>query len=255
MTGLIRKDIYCLRKSLKVFVLVSAGVIVLAVLFILSARYGNLARGMAEMRAENNMSEEDFYSFFRIGIWLVLCLPAAFLTMITECFKEDRRAGFSRQMLSFPLSDTKIVGSRYASCILLSMVSLVDSLFAGFIVSLASPAFSLRELAGYACGFNGVLLIYLSIVMLAIYAFGAEKTDLIQCVPFILLLIAAICIFQQQVSSMTGAQMDTYLRDIVDAVSDFLKEKWFRLYLAALICMGLSFSGASSIFKRRKGKI
>ena len=50
MTGLIRKDMYCLRKLLKMFFLVTAGVITLSVLLIISARYGNIASAIQEMK-------------------------------------------------------------------------------------------------------------------------------------------------------------------------------------------------------------
>ena len=68
MTGLIRKDMYCLRKILKMFFLVTAGVITLSVLLIISARYGNIASAIQEMKEENGMGEEAFYYFFQLPI-------------------------------------------------------------------------------------------------------------------------------------------------------------------------------------------
>lgn len=255
MTGLILKDVYCLKRNLKTFAMVSIGVIVIAVLFILSCRYGNLAKGMEEMRVENNMSEEEFYSFYQMEIRLVLCLPAAFLTIIAECFKADRKAGFYKQMQVFPLSDKKIVGSRYAACLLLSIVCLADSFLAAFFVSLASEVFSFQDMIAYVCCFHGILLIYVGIVMLLIYVFGAEKTDLIQCVPFIIFLVVAVILFQKKISGMSDAQMDACMISMARDISEFITEQSFRIYLIALICMGVSFVGSCKVFQMRKGNI
>ncbi|MCM1162268.1 MAG: ABC-2 transporter permease [Roseburia sp.] len=253
MVGLIRKDMYCLRRNLKTFLMVSIGVIIISVLFILSARYGNVAKGIEEMKVENHMGEEDFYAFFQVAIWCVLLLPMSFLGIIAECFKEDKKAGFSKQMLILPLSDGKIVGSRYISCLLLSVISLADSLLAGFFVSLVSEAFPLQKMLGCILCFNGALLAYMSLQMFLIYVFGAEKSDLMQCVPLVLLLIAVeIYIYR---TSISGAQAAADVTGIINQAADFMMEKYGLILLAAMGCMALSFLGSWKIFQKRRGVI
>lgn len=255
MAGLIRKDMYCLRKNLKIFLTISIGVVLIAVLFFQSAEHGNIAKGIEEMKIENNMGEEVFYSFFQMAVLFTLFLPASLMTMITECFKEDRKAGFTKQMLSLPLSDEKLVGSRYISCIIISVISLADSVLAGFFVSLASKVFPFGKLLGYVCCFNGILLIYMSIELFLIYTFGAEKADLIQCVPIIILLLLTITVGWQKVSALTEEQVDAYFTDLINGFSNFMIEKWGILILIAICCMALSFLGSCKIFKRRKENI
>lgn len=255
MTGLICKDLYCLKKNLKTFFLVTAGVIVISILFILSTKYGNIAAGIEEMKAEDSMGEEVFYSFFQGAIWLVLFIPVSFLTMIVECFKEDRKAGFAKQMFSMPLSNNKIVGSRYASCLLFAAVSLAASLLAGFFVSLASDVFSLQKLFGYVICFSAALLIYMSIVMFLLYVCGVEKADFIQCAPFVVLLILIIVLFNIKISSLSETEMDSFLIDMMESISDFMLKKSGLLFLIALGCMGLSFLGSCKILAKRKGNI
>ena len=93
-------------------------------------------------------------------------------------------------MHSMPVSDLQIVGSRYLSCILFAAVSVLGSLLAAIPVSVASDAFTFKGLVGPIVFFCSVLLIYMSIVMFCIYLIGSEKADLIQCIPFIVLLVA-----------------------------------------------------------------
>ena len=255
MTGLIRKDMYCLRKILKMFFLVTAGVITLSVLLIVSARYGNIASAIQEMKEENGMGEEAFYYFFQLPIWLTLFIPMAFLSMIVECFKEDRKAGFARTMLCLPLTDAQIVGSRYLSCLLFAMLGLAGSFVAAFFVSLASDVFCLQKLMGYIFCFCGGLLVYMSFVMFMIYFLGAEKADLIQCVPFLLLLVAVIVAVKRKFAAVSQAERDSFSVKLFDSVSGFMTEKYWLIFLIALGCMALSFWGSCVVMKKRKGGI
>lgn len=253
MRGLIRKDMYCLKKNLTLFFGVTIGVIIIAVLFILSSQHGNIARGIEEMKAESNLGEETFYSFFQAGIWLTLFIPVSFLTMITECFKEDKKAGFLNYMLCMPLSSSKIVGSRYASCLLFALVSLAGSLSAAFFVSLASDVFLFTKLFGYVLCFSAALLIYMSFVMFMIYLFGAKRADLIQCIPFVILLIWGMVSFWQKLSVWEEAEMDAQFLGMFHSISDFMVQRCGFIFLIALACMALSFFGSCYVFNQRRG--
>lgn len=255
MTGLIQKDLYCLRRGLKTFILVSIGVIVISVLFILSARYGNVAKGIEEMKTENNMGEEEFYAFYQGFIWCVLALPMSFLGIIAECFKEDKKAGFSRPLLCLPLSEGKIVGSRYISSLLLAGISLADSLLAGFFVSLVSDVFPLSKMIGYILCLNGALLIYTGLQMFLTYAFGAEKADIIQCAPLIILLVLSIYFFQGKVSGLTDAEFNAYLSGMVNHISDFMVNQCVLIFFIAIGFMFFSFLFSWMLFRKRRGVI
>lgn len=255
MKGLIQKDLYCLRRGLKTFILVSIGVIAISVLFILSARYGNVAKGIEEMKIENNMGEKEFYAIYQGFIWCVLALPMSFLGIIAECFKEDKKAGFSRLLLCLPLSEGKIVGSRYISSLLLAGASLADSFLAGFFVSLVSDVFSLQKILGYILCLNAGLLVYTSLQMFLTYAFGAERADLIQCAPSVILLVFFIYFFQENLSGLTDAEFTAYITGIVNDISDFMIHKCGLIFLIAIGCMGLSFWGSWVLFRKRRGVI
>lgn len=255
MTGLIRKDFYCLKRGLKTFLMVSIGLIVISVLFILSARYGNVAKGIEEMKIENNMEEKEFYAFYQGFIWCVLALPMSFLGIISECFKEDKKAGFSRPLLCMPLNAGKIVGSRYISSLLLAGISLADSLLAGFFVSLVSDVFSFSKILGYILCLNGALIIYTSLQMLLTYAFGAEKADLIQCAPFVILLVLFYYFFQKKISGLTDAEFNAYFTEMVNHISELMVHKCVLVFLFAIGCLFLSFLCSWMVFCKRKGAV
>ncbi len=188
MRGLILKDYYCMRKSLVMIALVSAGIIFLAFMFTLSTKYGNVARMIAEPGAaetENEMmTEEEFYAFYRYVIWIVLFIPMAFMANVTDCFREDKRAGFSKVLFSLPMREYHFAGARYISCLLYGLVGITASCIAAAGVCAASDRLVLTELLSVVFTFAGVMLIFVSLVMPLVYVFGAERADLIQAAVF-----------------------------------------------------------------------
>lgn len=253
MRGLIQKDMYCLRKNLRMFFCVTLGIIFLSVLFCLSSRYGNIAKGIEEMKAQSPMGEEVFYSFFQAAVWVTLFIPIAFVSMIVECFKEDRKAGFWKCMFSLPLSDRQIVGSRYLSCMLFALVGVCGSLLAGIAVSLTSQVFAFEKLCSYVLTFCAVLLIYMSIVMFLLYLLGVEKADLIQCIPFLAVFLIAMVVVANKIFSMPEESLDAMAITLFRKLADCLSGYSMAFFCVALVCMALSYFGACQVIKKRKG--
>ena len=75
MNGLILKDIMCLRKQLTIFCYVIIGVMIVSVMFVLSTRFGNLAKNAAEMMAENSMTEYEINNLATLALVLFMFLP------------------------------------------------------------------------------------------------------------------------------------------------------------------------------------
>lgn len=255
MLGLIQKDLYCLKKSLWQFLFVTLGVILLGILFLLSARYGNVAKGIAAMQAEGQMNEQEFYALFQIPVWLILLIPVAFVCMIVECFKEDQRAGFYRCMMSLPLQEYEIVGSRYVCCLLVAAVGMTGSVVAAILVSVTSEVYAFEQLLGAAAVFTAVLLIYMSFVMFMLYLLGVERADLIQCAPFAVLLLTAFIVVGGKLQRLSDQELDSFLDELITrGLLRFLKNDWGVMLFLALLCMTVSFRGSCIILKKRRGK-
>ncbi len=253
MLGLIQKDMYCLKKNLMMFGAVTTGIIVLSVMFILSARFGNVAQGIETMMIEDDIGKETIYSFFEIAIWTVLFIPMAFTSMVVECFKEDYKAGFRKYQLSLPISSAQIVGSRYAACLLFAFVSLLGSLLAAFFVSLVSENFAFGTLASYVLTFCGGMLMYLSLVMFLLYYFGTSRADMIQCVPFVVIFLMFVVWFWCQNRNIPVELVEQMQIEMMESLGENMKEKGWMVFAASVVCMGISYLGSWQCMMRRRG--
>ncbi len=256
MSGLIKKDMYCLRKNLLMFIFVTVGVIVLSVMFIISSRSGNVALGIKQMKTENvGMSEADFYAIFQIAVWAALFIPIAFVCVVVECFKEDRKAGFYKYMMTLPLSEKKLVGSRYVSLLLFVVISVAGSCTAAVFVSLVSDYFRLDRLISIIFTFAAVILIYMSIVMLLLYVFGVERADFIQCAPFAAVLITGIAAIGVKINSLPENELDGYLSKLISGFSDAVSKNGILIMGIALLCVTVSYFVSCKILEQRRGNI
>lgn len=185
MKGLIIKDMYVLKRNLPTFLFVTLGVMILGVMFVLSVKYGNIAKGLIEMKREP-MGEETFFLAYQTAVWAVLILPLTFLTMVVECFKADGRADFYKVERSLPVSRRKVVGARYISSLLLSAISLLAALIAGYTVSMTTEVYSYQKIILYTLSIFCVLFLYNMLVFPFYYYFGEKRADVILGLPLII---------------------------------------------------------------------
>ncbi len=96
MKGLIIKDIMCLKKQLTIFVYVLTGVLVVSVMYVLSARFGNIALAGKELLAqsENHMSGIDVKNLGSIALIFFMFLPPVVVCDMANVFEADGKAGF-----------------------------------------------------------------------------------------------------------------------------------------------------------------
>lgn len=255
MIGLVCKDMLCLKKNLTLFFGVTIGVIIIALLYILSSKYGNIAIEFEEMA---EMEGEDFAMLqgtTKAVVYFSLLVPIAFLATIVECFKEDFKAGFYKNLMSLPLSEAKIVGSRYVSCMLFTVVAMLGSVLTAFLVSLVEKDMPFENSFKYIVIFTTVLMVYISLVMFLLYLFGARKADLIQSVPFVILLIVAEGWFAMKLQTAPEGEEMHIFSELGSGVKTLVNDYGYLLFLGALCCMGISFLGSWLMMKRRRGNI
>ena len=118
MKGLIIKDLYCLKKEIRLFIGITIGSAIVSILFLLSVRHGNIADALADIQKTEMIGSDLLLSLTDMLALFVIYLPIALAASLVECFKEDTKAEFSKVMLSMPISYKKIVGSRYVTCLL-----------------------------------------------------------------------------------------------------------------------------------------
>lgn len=253
MIGLIRKDLYCLKKNLLLFIAVTVGIIVLGVMFTVSAQSGNIADGVAAMKAEDPAGEKIFYSVFQLGIAATLMIPIAFIGMTTECFKEDDKAHFYRYAMTFPVKEAQLVGSRFLAMLLFGAVGICGSLLAVLFVSFASDTLALKSLICCILVFAAVLLTYMSIVFFLLYCFGAKRADLVQCIPVVGIVLAADALFSYRLNGLTEEEAASFMMQLPDKLFRFMERFGVVIFLAALGVTGLSFIGSCIVTRKRRG--
>lgn len=247
MVGLIYKDIYCLKKNIKLFVVITLGVIVLSVLLILSMQYGNIQTFLST----EEITEEEFFSLFQAAIWCVLILPIAAATMITDCYKEDKKASFSKCLYTLPVKEEVIVGSRYIAGVLFLLLGLVGSVVASVCISFATDVFSLGQLISYCVTFTAVLLVYLAFLMFLLYTVDGRKADFIQCIPLVILFFVAEYLIVEKGGDLSAEEFSLYMTNMEESINQFMIKNSVWLLLAAFGIVGISYLGSVMVRKKR----
>lgn len=244
MIGFVIKDMCILKKGLRQFLFVTIGVMILGVLFVLSARYGNVADLLEGMREEPFAREFVFVE----TVWVVLSLPLAFVSIVVGCFRQDTAAGFLKVRHSLPVSCVEVVGARYITMVLLALIGLAGSLFAGFMVSLTSDFYSYPVICQFAVGICSVMFLYNVAVFPLYYYFEGKRPDTILVMP--LLAVYFYCMYY--VIFGDGVWEDEFIFRILKKVSQWLTEDTFLLSALAVAGGGVSFA-VSCLIERKKG--
>lgn len=254
MKGLLIKDYYCLKSNLISFLCLTVGVIVLGMMFAVSIHHGNMADVVESMAGKEGMTAEDVYDMFRLGVWLVLLIPMAYVGNVIDCFRADRSANFGKQLFSMPVKPSQIVGARYLTCLLYAGLSIVGSFLTAVCVSSAADKYPLSELLTVAVTFGAVLIMYLSIVMMLLYLFGTQQADLIQTIPVLTALAAGVIYAIVRTGDMTRNEEDAFFANIWGCVKGFLTQHVEMLCITALVVLVLSFFLSVKFVGKRRGK-
>lgn len=245
MVGLIYKDLCCLKKHIKVFILVTLATIVLSVLFILSIKYGNVALMIAEM------SEEEFFGMFQTAIWCVLILPIVSSAMIQECFNEDTKVNFKKCLYALPVKEENVVGGRYVSGLAFLFLGFLGTLVASICICFATDAFKFTQLLSYCITVLAALIVYEAFVMFVLYTVDGKKADLIQCIPLVALFFGIGYLFVNKISDMTNEQFMEFSMNTMNKAKDLMMKYCILVLLGALLIMGISYVGSVLVQKKR----
>lgn len=255
MKGLVIKDFYCLRKNMWTFVLLTIGVIVMGILFVLSSQYGNVADALAEIQLESdsgNVDAEITMQIFDIGVAFLMVIPIAFIGQINDCFKEDSRVGFKKALSTLPLSHFKLVGSRYLSCLIFTAICMALSIFTAFSITLVPGKYRFSEYIALIISISACFSIYMAVVIFFTYLFGGKHSDTIQIIPFILAFFLGGVWSATTMNRLSETEVDLFLRNIGHNVKNFFQHNSLFLVLCAVLCMTISYLGSVAILKYRK---
>lgn len=254
MKGLLIKDYYCLKKSLRSFLVLTIGVIIIGVMFAFSMQYGNMATAAAGTAVEAGVDESTMFDMFRIAVWLVIIIPMAFVGNVVDCFKADMSADFGKQLFSLPVTSKEIVGARYLACIIYALVSFVGAMITAFCISGASEQYPLAELLSVVTIFGAVMLSYLCIVMCLIYLIGTKYADYIQATPILIVLVGAVVFSNVKMMNMQEAEMDALMANMWGNVKGFVTQNAGIFLLVAIVVLVVTYFASVQIVEKRRGK-
>ena len=252
MKGLIIKDFYCLKKEVLLYLGTTIAVCVLSVLFVLSTKYGNIADAIADIQKTEMITAESLIKMTDFMILLAIVLPIALMGCITECFKADKKADYSKVLYSFPMNCKEIVGSRYLTCIIFSGGCIVSSVFCGIIISSVSETIVFTKLLGCIISFCAGFLIYMSLVMFLLYFFEAKCADIIQAAPLLLILFLAMMKTAQRVEQIADADFEREMTGMINEIRGFLEEQFVLLGMISVASMFVSYCLSVLIMKKKK---
>ena len=262
MKGLIIKDIMCLKKQLTVFVYVIIGVIVVSIMYVLSAKFGNIAMAAREMLATNDMTEIDVKNLATGALVLFMMLPIATVGDMANVFAVDGKAGFAKMAGAFPISLRKRLLSKFISVYALLGLGVAVDLLLAFLLSLLTDTIKFPEFLGIIISVASVMSIYSALVIFYIVLMGYGKEEYAQIfslgtmgLGFCLLRLDLIKSILADIAAGGSGEEKSASELMLWQGLDFVKEKsWILLVTAVLVCV-LSYGLSLAVAQRKRGVI
>lgn len=262
MKGLIIKDIMCLKKQLTVFTYVIIGVIVVSIMYVLSAKFGNLAMAGREMLKSNDMTEIDVKNLASGALILFMMLPIVTVGDMANVFIADGKAGFSALAGAFPVSLEKRLLSRYITIFALFGLGVFVDVLLAFVLSSLTDLMTFVEFLGIIVSAASLMSIYSALVIFYCVLMGYGKEEYAQIFSLITMGVAFCLIQIDLIKSIiadimaggSGEEMSTSTLMIWQGL-DFVKEKaWILFLIAAFVC-ALSYAVTLLVARRKRGVI
>lgn len=256
MKGLLMKDLMCLRKQRVVFAYNIAAVLVLSIMYVLSARFGNIAAANQIMMTDNQLSDIDIKNISTITLILFMLLPIAMVGDVTAIFRMDGKAGFSSVSSVLPLSIGKRVMAKYLTVFIMFGIGILVDLVLSLILSVLTDIISFADFLGIILSAASLMSIYGALAIVFCFLFGYGKEDYAIVGSWAVIFITAILANIKKVKLIFASTATD--SDSVDFISDFMnfiKHKYFVLFAIAVIVVTASYFLSVEIAKRKRGVV
>ncbi len=262
MKGLIIKDIMCLKKQLTVFVYVLAGVLLVSVMYVLSARFGNIARAGKEMLASNDMTAVDVTNLGTMALVFFMLLPIACIGDMANVFISDGKAGFHKVAGALPVPLKKRLLARYFTIYALFGIGVLVDILIAFLLSALTDLINFGDFLGIIISSASVMSIYSSLVIFFCLLIGYGKEQYAQIFALITMGLMAFLanlktiktIFADIIAASSGPG-DNAATAIMWNTLYFIKDKAWVLLLIAVAISVLSYAASFAVAERKRGVI
>ena len=260
MKGLIIKDIMCLRKQLTLFFFVMFGTVVISIMFVLSAKYGNIAvmgRQMLEIN-ENGMSKIDIINLANTVMMLFMILPIACVGDMVNVFVADGKAGFNKVSCAIPLSVGKRLLARFLTIFALFGLGVAIDTLLAFILSFLTDICSFGEMFGVMVTAASVVSIYSAVLIFFCILLGYGREMYAQVFTILTIVGTFVIIRFKSIKEICirifineqGLDSDTFWKPL-----NFIKEKGYVFFIIACAVCILSYFCSLRIAERKRGVI
>ena len=259
MKGLIIKDIMCLKKQLTTFAYIMAGVVVISILYVLSSRFGNLAKaGSALLDENNNMSQVDVKNLGSMVLVMFMLIPIVSVGDMLNVFIADGKAGFFKVSASLPVSLKKRILSRFLTIYALFGIGAAVDILLALILSLLTDIMSFGNFFGIIISSASVLSIYSALVILYCVSLGYGKEQYAQVFSLLTIIVSFVIIKFQAVKSVfirifieeQGFDSGTFWKPL-----DYFRDRGYVFLIIALLVSAFSYGLSLYIAERKRGVI
>ncbi|MBO4400125.1 MAG: ABC-2 transporter permease [Lachnospiraceae bacterium] len=258
MKGLMIKDLYCLRRKMTIWGITVLMTSIVCVMFIFSAKYGNLAKAFDGMRRTEEEATVSFLVPFLIKemliIFLLLPLGASF-DLIQSVFIDDKNASFYKVASTLPVTRYERVGAR-ALLILSSLgIGMVIDLVLLSVCRAASDLLSFRGSIEIILTFAGAFLMCQAVALFFGYLDGtaAMYGNLATGIALLLIAVIANRKMLQRVFSAPEELKDAYLFELFNSMIRFIENKGHWVFLCALPVFAVCYFLACCAAGRKRG--
>jgi len=259
MKGLILKDVMCLKHQLQVFVFVIIGVVFTSILFVLSARYGNLAMAGKEMLRTEQATDIDVKNLASVALVLFMLLPIATVGDMANVFEADGKAGFYRLAGALPLPISKRLLARFLAIYALFGIGTLLDVILAFILSRLTDLIRFRDFLGIILSGASVMSIYSALVIFFCILLGYDGQTYAQVFSLLSMALALILCnlnyFRSLIKSIMTDQSGMFDMAVFWRPLDFIKEKsWILVLIAAAVSI-VSYCISLKVAVRKRGVI
>jgi hypothetical protein len=220
-------------------------------MFVLSARFGNIAAGNQEMIEANGLTAEDITDLSTYILLAFMLLPLATVGDMANIFEEDGRAGFAKVAAILPVSIKKRVLSRYLTIFSMFGIGTVVDVIISFILSELTDVISFADFLAIVISAASVMCIYSALVTAFCIIFGQNNDNYARLVAILVILIMALA---SNISKIKLFFTDKNF-NLVNHFITFIKEKYYILLILAMLVVVLSYRVSVFVAERKRGVV
>lgn len=257
MKGLIIKDLMCLRKQRVTFIYIVISVLVVSVMYVLSAQFGNMAMLNQDMMMENSMTEIDIKNLSTMVLILFMLLPISMVGDVSAVFAADGKVGFSNVSSVMPVSIEKRVLSKYITIAVFFGIGVAVDLVIACILSILTNIISFQEFLGIIIVEASAMFVYGSLMCVYMFVLGYGKESYATLCSVLSIILALVLMnfdkLKMVFTSIITEQTDFAEYNPLELVTDFIWKYDAIAFPVAVVIGILSYVLSVVIEKRKRG--